>query len=69
MLNFKKGSIFDRLAKAQEDFIDKPGNQVLAVWGSPGSGKSTVAVKLARYLAGKKRNVVLLTETVNYFVS
>ena len=61
MLNFKKGSIFDRSAKAQEDFVDEPGNQILAVWGSPGSGKSTVAVKLARYLAGKKRNVVLLT--------
>ena len=61
MLNFKKGSIFDRSAKAQEDFMDEPGNQVLAVWGSPGSGKSTVAVKLAKYLVGKKRNVVLLT--------
>ena len=61
MLNFKKGSIFDRSAKAQEDFRDEPGNQVLAVWGSPGSGKSTVAVKLAKYLAGKKRNVILLT--------
>ena len=41
--------------------MDEPGNQVLAVWGSPGSGKSTVAVKLAKYLVGKKRNVVLLT--------
>lgn len=41
--------------------MDEPGNQVLAVWGSPGSGKSTVAVKLAKYLAGKKRNVILLT--------
>ena len=61
MLNFKKGSIFDRSEKAQEDFMDEPGNQVLAVWGSPGSGKSTVAVKLAKYLAGKKRNVILLT--------
>ena len=35
MLNFKKGSIFDRSAKAQEDFVDEPGNQILAVWGSP----------------------------------
>ena len=61
MLNFKKGSIFDRSAKAQEDIMDEPENQVLAVWGSPGSGKSTVAVKLAKYLAGKKRNVILLT--------
>ena len=61
MLNFKKGSIFDRSAKAQEDFMDEPGNQVLAVWGSPGSGKSTVAVKLAKYL-DKKGNIYLLDE-------
>ena len=33
---------------------------VLAVWGSPGSGKTTVAVRLAKYLADKRRNVILL---------
>ena len=27
MLNFKKRSIFDRSEKAQEDFMDEPGNQ------------------------------------------
>lgn len=61
MLNFKKGSIFDRSAKPEEEWEQEPGAQVLAVWGSPGSGKTTAAVKLAKYLAGKKRNVVLVT--------
>lgn len=58
MLNFKTGSIFFR------NKVDKPEpeneNQILAVWGSPGSGKTTVSVKLAKYLAEKKKNVVLL---------
>lgn len=54
MLNFKKGSIFDRSAKMEEEGTQEPGAQVLAVWGSPGSGKTTTAVKLAKYLAGKK---------------
>ena len=33
---------------------------VLAVWGSPSSGKTTVSVKLADYLARKKKNVLLI---------
>lgn len=61
MLNFKKGSIFDRSAKPEGEWEQEPRAQVLAVWGSPGSGKTTAAVKLAKYLAGKKRNVVLVT--------
>lgn len=35
-------------------------NKVLAVWGSPSSGKTIVSVKIARYLASLKKNVVLL---------
>ena len=43
-----------RLRESEKDV------QVLAVWGSPSSGKTTVSVKLAKHLADKKRNVVLL---------
>ena len=39
---------------------DRENNQVLAVWGSPSSGKTTMAVKLARYIASQKKNVILL---------
>jgi len=61
MFNFKTGSIFSRntgvealTAESEKDV------QVLAVWGSPSSGKTTVSVKLAKHLADKKRNVALL---------
>ena len=33
---------------------------MLAVWGSPNSGKTTVAVKLAQYIASRKHDVALL---------
>lgn len=33
---------------------------ILAVWGSPSSGKSTTAAKLAKYLADRNRNTLLL---------
>lgn len=41
MLNFKKGGIFSRRTGEP---VPEPENSihVLAVWGSPGSGKSTV---------------------------
>lgn len=60
MLNFKKKSIFTR--NAEEDAVQEQevSGGVLAVWGSPGSGKTTVAVKLAQYIASKKQNVVLV---------
>lgn len=60
MISFKKNTIFSRetAAKNAEDEMLHGG--VLAVWGSPGSGKTTVAVKLAKYLADKKKNVVLV---------
>jgi len=61
MLNFKKGGIFSRNTEPDK-MEQEPENvaQVLAVWGSPGCGKTTVAVKLAKYLADKKKNVVLV---------
>lgn len=60
MMKFMKGSLFSRnqLKSPQEDL--EPDVQVLAVWGSPGSGKTTVSVRLAKFLADHKRNVVLL---------
>lgn len=59
MLNFKKGGLFSRKVEPEPDDAEQ-GAQVLAVWGSPGSGKTTTAVKLAKHLAEKKQNVVLL---------
>lgn len=61
MLNFKKAGIFSR-GSGQEDACEQEDQSggVLAVWGSPGSGKTTVAVRLAKYLADKRRNVILL---------
>ncbi len=35
-------------------------NQVLAVWGSPSCGKTTIAAKLANYISGKGYDVALL---------
>ena len=60
MLNFKKGGLFSRNSDAAA--VDEPdsGAQMLAVWGSPGCGKTTVAVKLAKHLAEKKKDVILL---------
>ena len=60
-MNFKKNSIFGR--RASEDAApqeQEPQGGVLAVWGSPGSGKTIAAVKIAKHLADKKRNVALL---------
>lgn len=35
-------------------------NQVIAVWGSPGSGKTIISTKLARILAYKQKTVALV---------
>lgn len=39
---------------------DRTDNQVLAVWGSPSSGKTIMSVKVARYIASQKKNVILV---------
>ena len=44
----------------EPDIRTAPPGGVLAVWGSPSSGKTTVSVKLAEHLAGKKKNVLLI---------
>lgn len=61
MLNFKKNGIFThRASEADVSGEPKSVGGMLAVWGSPGSGKTTVAVKIAKYLADEKRNTVLV---------
>lgn len=60
MLHFKKDTIFTRNIKEKLGKDDDLEGGVLAVWGSPGSGKTTVAVKIAKYLADNKKNVVLV---------
>lgn len=62
MINFKTGSIFSRFSKDEikNEEVYETDNQILAVWGSPSSGKTTVSVKLAKYLADKKKNVLLM---------
>ena len=60
MLNFKKGGLFSRRSDATAPDEPNSGAQMLAVWGSPGCGNTTVAVKLAKHLAEKKKDVILL---------
>lgn len=65
-MNFLKNSIFGRNGgEDSADWEPKNENQMLAVWGSPGSGKTTVAVKLAARLAVQKRDVALLLCDMN----
>lgn len=60
-MNFRKLSIFNRGSDDEpEQDVQTEDGGVLAVWGSPGSGKTVTAVKLAKALADKKRNVILL---------
>lgn len=60
-MNFKKASIFRRGGDEMESVqaVDTQGG-ILAVWGSPGSGKTVTAVKIAKHLAAQKKNVILL---------
>lgn len=60
-MNFKKAGIFRRSAEdaVVEELPCETGG-ILAVWGSPGCGKTVTAVKLAKALADKKKNVALV---------
>lgn len=64
-MNFMKNSIFSRGSGEDACAAPEKANQVLAVWGSPGCGKTTVAVKLAAYLAQQKKDVALLLCDMN----
>lgn len=57
-MNFRKASIFQRDTEKPEVQNDSGG--MLAVWGSPGSGKTVTAVKIAKMLSARKKNVILL---------
>lgn len=59
-MNFRKNSIFKGKDKPKSPKESLLHGGVLAVWGSPSSGKTIVATKIAKYLADKKKNVVLL---------
>ena len=53
-MNFMKNSLFQRnLEQEREEEMPEEGG-VLAVWGSPSSGKTVVSVKLAEHLEKKK---------------
>ena len=58
-MNFKQNSLFQR-NMGMEDDIPQMQKGVLVVWGSPSSGKTTVAVKLADYLSRKRKNVLFI---------
>lgn len=56
MIGHNQASIFQR--DNMDDSV--PTGNVVAVWGSPSSGKTTISAKLAHYLASRKKNVILL---------
>ena len=60
MLNFKKNGIFSRSTSEETTAPELQGGGVVAVWGSPGSGKTITAVKIAKMLSARKKNVILL---------
>lgn len=64
-MNFMKNSIFSHGSVEDVPMEPERTNQMLAVWGSPGCGKTTVAVKLAAYLAQQKKDVALLLCDMN----
>lgn len=58
MFRFQTGRFFTKGTEKENE--PEQGSQILAVWGSPGSGKTTVSVKLAKCLAEKRQNVLLV---------
>lgn len=51
------------LLRKKESIIKKDkvlSNQIIAVWGSPGSGKTTLSYKMGAYLAREKYSVIIV---------
>lgn len=64
-MNFKKAGIFRRSSEGSEQpEVQNDSGGMLAVWGSPGSGKTVTAVKIAKMLSAKKKNVILMCEDI-----
>ena len=55
MLKFKKNGIFSRSASEEATASELQEGGVVAVWGSPGSGKTITAVKIAKMLSARKK--------------
>ena len=63
-MNFLKGSLFRRNAEPEElEPMEASGGGILAVWGSPGCGKTVTATKIAKHLAAQKKNTVRYDRT------
>ena len=56
MLNFKIKKRANQPESEEVHEVGKHQAQILAVWGSPGCGKTTVSVKIAKHLAEEKCN-------------
>ncbi|SHH59091.1 MinD-like ATPase involved in chromosome partitioning or flagellar assembly [Sporanaerobacter acetigenes DSM 13106] len=50
--------------KIQKNSQYKKENQIIAVWGSPSSGKTVTSVKIAKELAARKKNVIVVFDDV-----
>lgn len=60
MINLKKGKYFKRQFENEEIEETSLNTKMLAIWGSPSAGKSTLAIKIAKKLSSQNKNVCLI---------